>query len=130
MSGNQPITVRCHGPYGAPAFALPVDEQCVLLYVGGIGCTPALSMLATWAAAAASGSRVPHAMLVWAVRDVQLLRSFSSLLDGIARDTEHFTLELYCMYSAETVRPSVSQTRVRAHTDKPLYFATHLTVIC
>ena len=96
VSGNQPLTVRCHGPYGAPAFALPSDEDCVLFYVGGIGCTPALSILASWAAEAASGARVPHATLVWAVRDLQLLRSFSSVLDAIARDQDQFTLELFC----------------------------------
>eukprot|EP01043_Picozoa_sp_COSAG02_P010339 COSAG02_NODE_362_length_23815_cov_27.096981_2_plen_651_part_00 len=96
VNGNQPLTVRCHGPYGSPAFALPSDEDCVLFYVGGIGCTPALSILASWAAAAASGVQVPHATLVWAVRDLQLLRSFSSQLDAIARDPDHFTLQLYC----------------------------------
>lgn len=96
LTANQELTVRCHGPYGAPAFALPTDEECVVFYVGGIGCTPALSILATWAAAAASGARVPHATLVWAVRDLDLLLSFSSVLDGIAHDPEHFTLKLYC----------------------------------
>jgi predicted ferric reductase len=96
LNSTQPVTVRCHGPYGAPAFSLPADESSVVFYVGGIGCTPALSILATWAAAAASGARVPHATLVWAVRDMQLLHAFSSVLDTIARDPENFTVQLYC----------------------------------
>ena len=97
LQGGQSVTVRCHGPYGAPAFGqLPADESAVLFYVGSIGCTPALSILATWAAAAASGVKVPRATLVWVVRDISLLQAFSVQLDALARDPGSFTLHLHC----------------------------------
>jgi predicted ferric reductase len=76
---GEALTVRYHGPYGAPAFRLPVAEQSVLMYVGGIGVTPAISMLATWCGAAQRGAALPYTTMVWVVRTPMVFEPFGEV---------------------------------------------------
>ena len=85
-----------------------IGREQVLFYVGGIGATPALSILSTWAAAAATGIKTPHATLLWAVREPELLTEFAGVIGALAGDPANFTLQLYrspnhCASSAQSL---------------------------
>jgi hypothetical protein len=49
------------------------------MYVGGIGVTPAISMLATWCGAAQRGAALPYTTMVWVVRTPMVFEPFGEV---------------------------------------------------